>query len=300
MPNSIRVQYPVNSLISYHYNRNRDLTKMINNQMFLIGDSGAFSAATQGARINLDEFGTWGNKWKNQLAWIASLDVIGDPEETFKNYRYLRTQHSLNVIPTIHFGADPKVLDRYADDGVDFVGLGGMVAHKTNAMKLLRWTIKCFKYARDNHPTMRFHGWGVTHKELLFQLPWYSVDSTGWAYSFMMGRHKLFNPSTADFVQFSADGIAAFQHTDLIRQHYGIEPAKIAKCSPRNMDEVVRLSARSYQLLEQHLQTRNTVKKPTYGLHPKAVDGINIHLANGSSSVFEKHLRPLKEDLGEQ
>jgi hypothetical protein len=296
MYEKIDVRYPINTLVSYHYWKKRDLSILKNNGLNVIGDSGAFSAMTQGTVISVTELGEWGVKWKDDLAWCASLDVIGNQKQTYKNYKQLRTDFDLEVIPTVHYGANPNAIDKYVADGVDYIGLGGMVAYKSEPSKLLRWCLSMFKYAQDTHPQVRFHGWGITHKDLLLTLPWYSVDSTGWAYSFMLGRHTLWIPPLGKFIRFATDGKEAFKYGDLIRRYYNVEPAVIARSTKENYYETVRVSARSYQLLEDHLRKRYHVTAPNYGLKPNAPVGVNIHLANGSNVIFEKYLAPIRDE----
>lgn len=298
MPHNIKLQYPINTLVSYHYFKKIDLTPAIENKMYMVADSGAFSALTQGAEIDIDEFGQWAVKWKDNLAWIASLDVIGNASGSWDNFNYLRSNYSLDVIPTIHFGCDPSELDRYAALGIDFVCLGGMVAHSANPNKLLRWALKVFKYAHKHYPTMRFHGLGITHKDLLFNLPWYSVDSSGWFSGQKFGRVRLWSPNIGDFVNFDLDGKAIFNYSSLIRDHYGIEPALVSTSSAANSDYIVRLGARSSQLLEEHLRKRNKISKPTYGISPNAPDGINIHLV-ANPTHLGRNLRPLQEEVSQ-
>lgn len=297
MPNRVKVRYPINTLVSYHYFKKQDISEFTRNSYRCIGDSGAFSAMTTGKPIDINDFGLWAKKWQKDLAWVASLDVIGNQTETFNNYNKLKDYYGVDVIPTLHYGAHPSEMDKYANKGVDYIGLGGMVPHKSEPQKLLRWTLSMFKYARDNHPNMRFHGWGITHKDLLTQLPWYSVDSTGWAYSFMLGRHTLWIPTEGKFVRFSTDGKEAYKYGDQIREHYGVEPADIAVSNNQNYQVTVRVSARSYQLLEDHMRKRFHVSAPKYGVAPDSPSGPNIHLANGSSVVFTKYLVPIKEGV---
>ena len=296
MPNRVDVRYPINTLISYHYFKKNDIADIASNGYRLIGDSGAFSAMTTGKPIELDAFGEWARKWHNDLAWVASLDVIGDQDATWNNFLRLRVDYGVDVIPTIHYGSSPSEIDKYVEMGVDYIGLGGMVPLKSEPQRLMRWTLSMFKYARDNYPQVRFHGWGITQKDLIMNLPWYSMDSTGWAYSFMLGRHTLWIPTEGRFIRFATDGKEAFKYGDLIREHYNVEPADIAVSNNANYKLTARVSARSYQLLENHLRKRFNISAPTYGVKPDAPNGPNIHLANGSKDVFTKYL--IQEKVG--
>lgn len=216
---------------------------------------------------------------------MASLDVIGNPDQTWKNYRRLRHRYSIDVVPTIHFGAVPDLLDRYAADGVDFVGLGGMVGHKSSVDKLMRWTLSVFRYARDNYPGMRFHGWGVTHQKLLSSLPWFSVDSSGIGAAYRYGRAAIWDPRTKTVVSVAMNGREMYRHSDLLRMYYGISPADIAESTVDTRSMIIRTMAKSVQLREDWLRTRHHVTAPMYGLQQTADgNGMHIHYADSNPS----------------
>lgn len=276
----IALDYPINALVSFHYFKDIDIAEMKGWGLRLVGDSGAFSAATTGAPVNVYEFAEWAKRWKRDLFWTASLDMIGDPKGTRKNYEILRSE-GLDVIPTIHYGADPSLMDEYAAEGVDFLGLGGMVGRKSEPKRLLRWTLGVFRYARDHHPQMRFHGWGVTHPDLVMNLPWFSVDSSGFSASYRYGRLSLFDPRNAKRVAIEMNGRDIYHHKDLVTGQYGLEDlsrAAVSNSSTRR--DLVRLSVAAVQKQEAYLRKRFDVSAPKYGLSEEA-SGVKIHAAVG-------------------
>lgn len=283
--NSVALRYPLSALISYHYFAEEDIAQLEAVGLRMIGDSGAFSAANLGAPISLDSFAAWAHKWRENLAWIASLDAIGDPKRSWANYRELRGA-GLDVVPTIHLGAPPKELDRYADDGVDFVGLGGVVSGAGNVLETLRWLVAVFRYARDAHPGMRFHGWGCTSTRLVLPLPWYSVDSSSFGSAWRYGRMRLFDPKTKGWHQFATDGRGAFAHGRLLRSAYGVDPAAVAVSSPDTRRDLVRTAAKAYQLYEDYLRKRHNVTPPGYGIRAAAV-GPSIHVTDTYTGHME-------------
>lgn len=281
MSKDLPLRKPVNALVSFHYFAKYDIAEMASWGLRLIGDSGAYSSMSQGAEIDIDEFAKWGLRWKNDLAWVASLDVIGDKEATWHNYRYLR-ERGLEAVPTIHYGCDPSELDRYAAEGVDFVGLGGMVGRKSEQARLLRWTLSVFRYARDNHPQMRFHGWGITHNSLIMNLPWYSVDSSGFSSAYRFGRLALFDSSLGKNVAIVLDGKDIYKHVDLLQREYGCDPAEVAVSNGKTRRQLVRLAVASVQHTEDFLRKRHVVTPPTYGLNRGgSIDAPNAHVALG-------------------
>lgn len=284
MSELIELRKPINSLVSYHYFKTIDIAEMESWGLRMIGDSGAFSAFSKGAEITIDEFAQWGHQWKNNLAWIASLDVIGDVKASYANYLKLRNK-GLDVIPTIHYGAKPETLDIYAKDGVDFVGLGGMVGRKSERDKLLRWTLNMFRHAKKNYPDMKFHGWGVTHTELINNLPWYSVDSSGFSSAYRFATLRLFDPKKGKSVGMELDGKDIFKHSDLIRRVYNIDPELVKKSTPQTRRNLVRLSIASVQQLENFLKKRHgVISTPKYGVKSES-SSASIHLALGAAGT---------------
>lgn len=261
----ICLSYPINCLVSFHYFEKHNIREMNNWGLSMIGDSGAFSAASQGTPINIRAFADWAKKWRGSLSWIASLDVIGDAQGSRKNFDWLRNE-GIDVIPTVHYGADPSLISDYVKDGVDFIGLGGMVGRKSEPKRLLRWALSMFKYARDNHPEVRFHGWGVTHPDLVMNLPWFSVDSSGFSSAYRFGRLSLFDPRTAKKVGISLDGSDINQHSELLRNVYLIDPARVSISTRETRRDLVRLSVSAVQQQEAYLQRRHKVSAPEYGL----------------------------------
>ena len=110
-------------LISYAAKDNINKFNLVNrfNDFFL--DSGAFSAYTVGAKINLDEYIQYIKDHK--IKTYANLDVIDDVEGSYQNYKYM-VSSGLKPIPVFHCGEDSKYLELYLKD-CDYIALGGVV-----------------------------------------------------------------------------------------------------------------------------------------------------------------------------
>lgn len=276
-----QIPYPVNALVSYHYFADYDLDRLPN--LRLIGDSGAFSAKTQGAKITPAALAEWGHKWSHRLAWLAALDVIGDPDATYRNWWEMVERHGVKAVPTIHFGTPPTELARYADKGVDFVGLGGLVGIPTK--RQMRWLVQVFRYARDNHPEMRFHGWGCTSVPH-YDLPFYSVDSSSWTESLRYGKMTLADPRTGQNVFYMLDGRAVYQPrvARLLVDYYGFSPRETERAHPGNRAQIVQLSALTMSVREQRFRKRHgPIPAP---LWVGGATGPHVHLANINPQVF--------------
>jgi hypothetical protein len=262
---SVKVSYPVDALVSYHYYaEDKTMAPLVaTGRLRLIGDSGAFSALTQGAAIKLDAYADWVRRWREHLLWAASLDVIGDAAGTWRNWTTLRDTHDLATVPTLHAGADVRWLDRYAAEGVDFLGLGGM-AGTGQAGRAFRWAVKVFRYARDHHPDMRFHLWGVTNRQFLDNLPCWSADSSGiLGAAYRYAQLRLFDPATGRHHNVALRGDRAiYRLSALLRKVYGVDPGEIERSHPGNRTTLIRLAAASTQQYANWLQARHQVSAP--------------------------------------
>jgi hypothetical protein len=275
------LRYPLSALASFHYFPQVELwRKWHAGGLKLVGDSGAFSALS-GHEIDLGAYEVWCHEVTPYTTWLASLDVIGDAGASWENWQALRSG-GLDVIPTVHYGAEARELDRYAEQGVDFVGLGGMVGRKSEVTRLLRWTVAMMRYARDTHPSMRFHGWGVSHPRLLDSLPWWSVDSSGFGQSYRYARLALFNPDTCKTETAAIDGREVYRLGSLLRRHYGVAPEELDRSGPATRQLLVDVASRRAQLMEDRLRRRHAVPPPTYGVRGAEV-GTHVHVADASS-----------------
>lgn len=280
-PAPVALRYPVSALVSYHYYPDPGkVAGLAAGGLRLIGDSGAFSALSLGKPIDLDVFASWCHAVRDSTTWLASLDVIGDADGSWRNWRALRSA-GVQAIPTVHYGCPPRLLDRYVEQGVDFFGLGGMVGRKSEQDRLMRWALSMMRYARITHPQVRFHGWGITHPRLLAALPWWSVDSSGFGQAYRFGRLNLFDPDTKRTHKAALDGRDVYRLAPLLRKHYGTTAKTVERSTPANRAHLVRVSARSFQLLEDHLRARHKVSAPSYGVrNPQG--GTNVHAVDGS------------------
>ncbi len=281
--NDVHLTLPVNILISFHYFRLDDVGQIASWGMRILADSGAFSAVTQDAQIDLDEYGDWISRWRPALYWPASLDVIGNAEASWQNWTLL-LDRGISTVPTIHYPAPPAAMDRYVEAGADLIGLGGMVPFSSEQDRLLRWTLACFRYARDHHPEVRFHGWGINHKKLLMSLPWFSVDSSGFASSYRYGRLQLFDPDSTTFrtISIATGSREAAAHNRLLRTHYGIDWQRVVVSNSASRRDVVRTAMRSLQLVEVYLRKRWPDVTPPASLEGT---GPNLHAVLGAPSM---------------
>lgn len=262
---------PTDILCSYHYFSDIDMAQIQSWGTRIIGDSGAFSAMSLGKLIDREEFHAWADRWKDALFWVASLDVIGDAEATHENWLAAR-RDGLELVPTLHYGADPREMDRYAEEGATFLGLGGMVPYSSEKDRLMRWCLSMHRYARDNHPQIRFHGWGISHPYLMDNLPWWSADSSGFSSCFRFGNLRLWLPRRSRFVSVDLNGRDLAKYAKPLRDFYGADWREISRSTPENRRPLGRVALKAVQLYGEWLRKRQIVSAPAM-LLPKLADG---------------------------
>lgn len=147
-------------------------------------DSGAFTAWTQGKKIDINEYIAFLRKNENEILMAANLDIIGGTkttEQTLQNQKIM-DEAGLNVkiIPCFHYGENFSVLKSYVEK-YEYIALGGMAKMtKTGAAQTKEWLINCFDIICDDKgvPKVKVHGFGLTTINLITAFPWESVDST--------------------------------------------------------------------------------------------------------------------------
>lgn len=287
-----------NILISFHYYRKFDLQKF--EGVRIACDSGAISVRRLGKVITTQQIVTWAKIWDHRMAWMASLDVLGDVETSRANWNDM-VDLGIEGVPTLHLREHPSEMDYYAERGVDFMGLGGTAlidAAPTKEDKL-KWLVACFKYARENHPQMRFHGWGLSNNYLL-RLPFYSVDSSGWGASYRYGRLQLRDPNRqgkAHSIVLNGRGTYKPEIATLLRDGYGVNPSDVSLSQPNNRLLMVQMSALSASVLEQQVRwnhRKGNITSPKWGRlggwnqgEMGEVNGPHIHLVDGHPKHLE-------------
>lgn len=148
---------------------------LLGKKLFL--DSGAFSAFSQGEKIDLDAYIAYIKQYEDCLEVYAALDVIGDWEATAKNLEYMES-HGVHPLPTFHYGSPLAELERMCEK-YDYIALGGLVPLAMRQKKLKAWVDTCFSVIKKHWPK-KVHGFGVNAFWAWERYPWYSVDATSW------------------------------------------------------------------------------------------------------------------------
>jgi len=128
----------------------------------------------------MDKYAAFIKKYKIAIDLYANIDVIGNPELTWRNQKYLEKKHGLSPVPVVHFGTDMKWLKKYIEEGYKLIGLGGLVG-KNKSIRLTDWLDRCFDLVCDSPnrlPKVKIHGFGISSVKLWLRYPWWSIDST--------------------------------------------------------------------------------------------------------------------------
>lgn len=171
-------------------------------------DSGAFSQWTLAARYAkenggdrrafydtvafwqyLDDYVAFVKKYRPYFDLYANVDVIPDPELTWRNQQYLEKK-GLHPVPIVHYRTPMSWLRHYIDRGYGLIGFGGLVV-RTDVSNRRRWLDEAFSLLcdyPDRKPRVKVHGFGIgLNLTLLRRYPWWSVDSASWEKSGSFG-----------------------------------------------------------------------------------------------------------------
>lgn len=205
-------------------------------------DSGAYSAFTCGAEIDLMRYCEFISTHASRLAGYASLDVIGDWRASAVHYDLMRAK-GLDPIPTFHMGSPMHELRRLLIE-TDYIALGGLVG--ATRARLQGWLDDCFCLVHDFWPR-RVHLFGLSAQWALERYPFYSADSSAALVGAGMGRVAVFEESRLvampwrDYARVTYDGMVMD----------GISPLRIRSGSAHRGRTVRNVAA--FLALERHV-----------------------------------------------
>lgn len=178
---------PDKLLLSYHYFKNRSLEEFCNEIGYkpeILLDSGAYSAWAKGKNISPIDYMNYIVKNKDYIDKYIMLDVIGDPDVTYKYYEIMKLK-GFNPVPVYHYGDNELYLRQFINDGCDFIALGNTVPIK-DKNKVAEW----INYLTDKFPEVKFHLLGSSSKKITQNTNLYSCDSSTWIMMAINGYPK--------------------------------------------------------------------------------------------------------------
>jgi hypothetical protein len=160
-------------------------------------DSGAYSAHTKGAEIDVDDYIAFLNEHDETVSICAQLDKIpGEfnkpktkeqlleaPELSWENYLYMypKMKSPEKLLPIFHQGEDFKHLERILnhEPKVQYMGISPANDLPTKVKEV--WINECFKIIKKSkNPDIKTHAFGMTSLWVLNRYPFTSADSTSW------------------------------------------------------------------------------------------------------------------------
>ena len=163
---------PVSVLQPYDVLAKKGITRLSWWDKFFL-DSGAFTISQKGGEINVYDYIAFVKEWEKEIDVYASLDVVGDGEASYRNWRIM-LDAGLNPLPVFHDGEPLDILFEYAKV-TNYIGLGA-VAFKSTKRRMIFFD-QVFSLFPDPSK-VGFHGFGVMSEDLLLRYPWRSVDAT--------------------------------------------------------------------------------------------------------------------------
>lgn len=271
-------------LLSYHYYKDTDLDALFAKYFTppypdVFADSGGFSAMTQGVTIDINEYAAWVKRWRHLFNVYANLDVIGNPDATWKNQQTLHDL-GLDPLPVFHTGTDFSWLEHYVER-YPYLALGGMVPYMKFPNKIMPWLIKAFRVAKGRTV---FHGFGATAWRVVSALPWYSVDSSSWGAGFRYGQVPLFDSKAGRFRDCKlGDSKSCVALAPLFRD-LGFDWKDFAQRDRNDRAKICAISALSYMKAEQYLRKRHgEIMIPQ---REDASAGLRLHLADANPQRY--------------
>ena len=164
-------------------------------------DSGAFTAHTKGAEVDVDEYIEYMNKNDDALTVFAQVDKIPGtfgvpytyeqiaeaPEKSWENYLYMapKLKSKEKLIPIFHQGEDHKWLKNmleYTDENGEHIAYIGLsTRNDASVAEKDEWLKICFSMIKESsNPNVKTHAFGMTSFRLLEKYPFTSADSTSW------------------------------------------------------------------------------------------------------------------------
>lgn len=174
------------------------LEKNFQGKLFI--DSGAYTAYTRNATVDVDEYITYLNNIDSHLTIFAQVDKIPGqhgkektveeiteaPEISWENYLYMRDKVNSpdKLLPIFHRRESWKFLEQMLEttfDGkhIPYIGIAATTDSTTKEKE--EWFRRVFQVIRkSSNPNVKTHAFGMTSLRLLESFPFTSADSTSW------------------------------------------------------------------------------------------------------------------------
>lgn len=188
----------------------------------LLIDSGAFTAWKAGSTISVDDYCRFIETLPIKPWRYFTLDVVGDPKGTLKNYETM-LKRGFNPVPIFTRGEDPSLLDEYYKTS-DVVGIGGLVGTEKNRgfVKGIMSKVKGRKV----------HWLGFTNLAFIKVFKPYMADSSTWEMGARFASCSLYLGRGLPIVQVTKTALRKqLRNQEIVRaiQGYGLNPNDLMK-----------------------------------------------------------------------
>jgi hypothetical protein len=155
-------------------------------------DSGAFSAWTKGAELDVDNYISFLNQNHENITIYAQVDVIPGQRgraptasevrdasaKSWENYQYMRELliEPDKLIYAFHAGEPEEYLIQALKCKIPYIALGGLVGRNTDTK--YDFLESCFKLINEYNPEVKVHIFGITTFNILEKFNVTSADST--------------------------------------------------------------------------------------------------------------------------
>lgn len=214
----------LNILVAYPY-MTQGIVRLVqenaSHTRFLL-DSGAFTAHSLGKEIKLDDYCRFIERLPFKPWRYFTLDAIGDPETTLRNYETM-LRRGFKPVPVLTQGESFSVMDDYWKTS-DVVGVGGLVHVPLNVKK--KFIQDVMRHANGR----RVHWLGFTNDQYVKHYRPYMCDSSAWTGAGRFGNVKIYvgGGRCADFHK---SDFARRPPTEVLQKirSWGIDPYALAK-----------------------------------------------------------------------
>lgn len=148
-------------------------------------DSGAYSAFKASGRINIEDYMNFLDELPFDLEFYFTLDVIGNPKETLRNYITL-IKKNYKPVPVFTRGESFEKFDFYYEK-FDFIGIGGIAGTQNNRPYLRTL------YKENIIKHHKVHWLGFWERDFLLNYHPFSCDTQSWFTASRFGRSSVFS-----------------------------------------------------------------------------------------------------------
>lgn len=130
----------------------------------------------------VDKYAEFIKKNIDVLSVYVNVDVIFNPELSWKVQKYLEDIHKLHPLPVFHSYEDFKWLHKYIDN-YEYIGIGGIgqtVGRNTWIKSMGDPIFNIICDTPNRLPRVKVHGFAIGSPELIVRYPFFSVDSASW------------------------------------------------------------------------------------------------------------------------